>query len=100
MKRTTTNFLIDLFSFIVLTGLTVTGLIMKLVLPPGTGGRGQALHGGRGAEYIKTLLSMGRHDWGDIHFCLAAIFIVLMLVHIILHYNWIKGYCRGLFVRD
>jgi len=97
MKRSALNFTVDLLSFIVLTSLAVTGFIMKFVLPPGSGGRGRALHGGRGAEHIKTLLSMGRHDWGDIHFRLAVIFVVLAAVHIILHYNWIKAYCKSLF---
>jgi len=40
---------------------------------------------------------MGRHDWGNIHFCLAAIFVVLVAVHIIPRYNWIKAYCKNLF---
>ena len=37
MKRNTLNFLIDLVSAIVLLGITATGLIVRFVLPPGSG---------------------------------------------------------------
>jgi len=37
-----------------------------------------------------SLLGLGRHDWGDIHFVLALVFIGLILLHLILHWTWIK----------
>jgi len=46
---------VDLVSFVDLLGMAFTGIIMKYVLPPGTGGCGQLLHGGRGREHIKEL---------------------------------------------
>jgi hypothetical protein len=100
MKRTNLNFIVDLVAFLDLLGLAVTGFIMKYFLPPGTGGRGRMLRGGRGAgnvgEQIKDFWSMTRHEWGDIHFYLAVIFAVLMIVHIILHWSWIKAYFKSL----
>ena len=100
MKRTNLNFIVDLVAFLDLLGLACTGFIMKYILPPGTGGRGRMLRGGRGAEHfgeeIKELWSMTRHEWGDIHFYLAVIFAVLMIVHIILHWSWIKAYFKSL----
>ena len=96
MKRTTLNFIIDLVSFIDLLGLAFTGFIMKYILPPGTGGRGQLLHGGRGREDIKDLWSMTRHEWGGVHFYLALVFVILMVVHIILHWSWLKNYFKSL----
>jgi len=95
MKRTTLNFIIDLVSFADLLGLAFTGFIMKYILPPGTGGRGQLLHGGRG-EHIKELWSMTRHEWGGVHFYLAVLFVGLMVVHIILHWSWIKNCFKSL----
>jgi hypothetical protein len=98
VRRTTLNFVIDLVSFLNLLGLAVTGFIMKYILPPGTGGLGRGLHsgGGRG-EHIKELWSMTRHEWGRIHFYLAILFIILMFVHIVLHWGWIKNYFKSLF---
>ena len=102
MKRNLLNFIIDTTAFIVLLGLTATGLIMQYVLPPGTGGGcgdgyGSGFRGGRGPECAKDLLSMTRHQWGDVHYILAVIFIVLILVHIILHFSWIKNCFKSLF---
>jgi len=96
MKRSSLNFIIDLISFINLLGLTFTGFIMKYILPPGTGGLGHRLHGGRGGEHIKDLWSITRHEWGSIHFYLALLFIIMMVLHIILHWNWIRNYFRSL----
>ncbi|MHC4365161.1 MAG: DUF4405 domain-containing protein, partial [Planctomycetota bacterium] len=71
MKRSTLNFIIDLAAFIDLLAIVFTGIIMKYILPPGTGGRGRQLSGGRGTEHIMDLWSMTRHQWGDVHFYLA-----------------------------
>ncbi len=97
MKRTTLNFIVDLFSLISLLGLIFTGFIIKNILPPGTGGRGQVIHGGLGAGHVKALLSMTRLEWGDIHFIISVVFVVLMLVHLVLHWTWIKCYFKSLF---
>ena len=97
MKHSDLNFTVDLLSFTALLGLIFTGAIIKYILPPGTGGRGRLIHGGSGGEHIKTFLTMGRHDWGEIHFWLVVSFVVLMLIHIILHFSWVKSYCKDLF---
>ncbi len=96
MKRGTLNFVVVLVSFINLVFLALIGLIMRYILPPGTGGRGRMLHSGGGREQIKQLWSMTRHQWGDIHFYLALLFVVLMTLHIILHWGWIKNYLKSL----
>ena len=97
IKRSLLNFIVDLVSFIDLLGLAFTGFIMKYILPPGTGGLGRQLHGGRAKQPIKDLWSMTRHEWGGIHFYLAVLFVILMVVHIILHWGWIKNYFKSLF---
>lgn len=96
MKRSSLNFIIDLVALLNLLGLITTGFIIKYILPPGSGGRGRQLHDGHGREHIKDLWSMTRHEWGDIHFYLALLFVILMIVHIILHWSWIKNYCKSL----
>jgi len=100
MKRSTVNFVVDLISFVDLSLLVFTGSIMKWVLPPGTGGLGRELHGGEGrVESIELFWGLGRHDWGAVHFWLAVVFIVLMAVHLFLHWKWVKSYMKSLFVR-
>ena len=90
MKRTTLNFIVDTIAFVDLLLLAATGAILKWVLPPGSGGHGRGFSAGRGGAHIKTLWGLGRHDWGDVHFVLSALFVFLMLVHLILHWTWIK----------
>jgi hypothetical protein len=102
MKRSTVNFVVGLLAFLNLLGLGFTGYIMEYVLPPGSGGRyGRGFRGGRGVseavEQIQRFWSLGRHGWGEVHFYLAVAFTVLMIIHIILHWTWIKCYVKSLF---
>lgn len=97
MKRTTLNFTIALISFVDLLCMVATGMIMMYVLPPGTGGGG--FRGGR-TEGAELLLSLSRHQWGKIHYCLALVFIVLMTAHVLLHWEWIKSWFKSLFGRS
>jgi hypothetical protein len=96
MKRGTLNFVVVLVSFINLVFLALIGLIMKYVLPPGSGGRGHGFRGGLEPGQVKELWSMTRHEWGDIHFYFALFFLALMAVHIVLHWSWIKSYFKSL----
>lgn len=80
--RTVLNFLIDLVSFAVLALLITTGILMKYILPPGTGGR-------------LSVWGFDRHQWGEFHFWLAAAFFALMAYHIWLHWKWIVAVVKG-----
>lgn len=76
MKRNTLNFIVDAISALVVLGMTVTGLVIRFVLPPGSG-RGRVLWG------------WDRHGWGDLHFWLAVAAGALVVVHVALHWQWI-----------
>ena len=101
MRRVTLNFIVDLIAFVNLLLLAATGAVMKWVLPPGSGGgHGYGFRGGRGpgpgVGQVRQLFGLGRHDWGDIHFILALLFAFLILVHIILHWTWIKACAKSI----
>lgn len=83
MRRNTVNLLVDILSLLVMSGMIATGLVIRFVLPPGTGGR----HGGA----REVLWGMGRHDWGDVHFWLAVAIVALLLAHVALHWTWVCG---------
>lgn len=74
-------------------GMVGTGVVMKWVLPPGSGGgregMGMGHRGGRGAA--PTLWDWTRHDWGDVHFWLAVALVAGVLLHLALHWGWIKA---------
>jgi hypothetical protein len=96
MSRSAMNFILGLVSFLNLSGLIFTGFIMRYILPPDTGGLGRTLHGGSGrGVQAQELWSMTRHEWGSIHFYLAVVFVVLMVIHVILHWAWIKCYVKS-----
>ncbi|MBN1769707.1 MAG: DUF4405 domain-containing protein [Deltaproteobacteria bacterium] len=76
MKRTALNFWLDLVSLLVMLGLAFTGGLIHWVLPAETG------------RHIE-LSGLNRHDYGAIHFYLAVIAVVLLALHVLLHWSWI-----------
>jgi len=97
MKRTTLCFAVDLVCLLNLLFLAGTGAILRWILPPGSGGgHGYGFRGGREPAEVRDLLGLGRHDWGDVHFVLAIVFLCLILTHLALHWTWIKTCGRSI----
>jgi hypothetical protein len=86
MKRNTLNFIVVVVTALVMFGMVATGLVVRFVLPPGSGSR-------------RALWGLGRHDWGDLHFWLAVGIGVLVLVHVALHWQWVCATALRLFRR-
>lgn len=82
MRRPTQQFVTDIFVAVAFVLLIATGVLMKYVLPPGSG---------RGA----TVLTLDRHGWGDIHFWIAITMVGLIVVHLLLHSKWIATMVKG-----
>jgi hypothetical protein len=95
----------DVVIALLMAALITTGSILKWVLPPGSGGgghgaglglgRGRGGGGwgagaGGGAEPAKALLDLTRHEWGDVHFWIAAALLAGVVLHLALHWGWIK----------
>jgi hypothetical protein len=78
MKRGTLNFAIDTLTFLIMLAMVATGLLVRFVLPPGSGER-------------RSLWEYTRHDWGDVHFWLAVTLGALVLIHVALHWGWVCG---------
>lgn len=76
MRKADVNLIINVAAFILFLLLASTGLLIWLVLPSGHG-------------YL-TVWGMNRHAWGDIHFWIAISFLVLIVIHLFLHWSWIK----------
>jgi len=77
MKRNRLNLILDTLSLLVLLAMIETGLVMRYILPPGSG------------ERRMTLWGWSRHDWGDLHFWLSVGLAGLMVVHVALHWQWV-----------
>jgi len=63
-----------------------SGIIIWIILPSGQGFRG-----GRGDLGINLFLGLERHNWISIHTIFSLVFIGLIVVHLILHWYWIKN---------
>ena len=72
MRRSIMNFWLDILIFIVFVGMTSTGVLL-LGVPYGFGG---------------TILGLARYDWGDLHWVLSLLFVVLAMIHLALHWSW------------
>lgn len=83
MHRGKVNYFVDVLTLGVILAMTATGLILRFVLPPGSGGR--------------ALAQWTRHDWGDLHFWLAAGLGVIIVLHVALHWAWVCGLTHRLF---
>ena len=82
MKRTTLNFIIDATAFAGFVFLTTTGVLMRYVLPPGSG-------------HYSTIWGFDRHEWGGLHFWISVVFFGLLAVHLVLHWRWIVSVVAG-----
>lgn len=69
--------IVNLVSFVLFFLLAITGLINWLVLPHGGGRRG-------------GLLLDARHLLRDVHAWLAVLFLVAVVVHLLLHWPYIR----------
>lgn len=92
---------VDVLIGVLFAGLVFTGSILRWVLPPGSGGGGggHGWRGGRGPASIQTFWDMTRHEWGDIHFWIAAALVAGILIHLLLHWNWIVAATRKVLVQ-
>ncbi len=81
MKKSQLIQIIDLLSFLALTAMITTGLLLEFSLPPRSGG--------------SSVLTLTRHEWGNLHFYISVTFILLMIAHLLTHINYIKAAVVG-----
>jgi len=87
MKKTDWQYLVDTLLFLSIVSIIFIGFLMGLVLPKGP----------EAPESAKYFLGLHRHQWGNIHFYLSIVFTALVIIHLILSWNWIKNKARQLF---
>lgn len=77
IRKHTQNVVVDIVSFVCMIILMVTGILIHFKLPKGSKGA--------------TVWGLSRHEWGEFHFWVAAVLIVAITFHVLLHIPWIKG---------
>jgi hypothetical protein len=83
-----------LFSLVFIMGLvslaeTLSGFILSFALPSGSG---------RGSQGL-TYLGLTRHTWVDMHDWMAIALVVIVLVHMVIHWKWVVRMTRQVFVQ-
>jgi hypothetical protein len=76
MKRILDNLHVDLVAAVIMVAMVATGYILRFPLPPGTN------------KYL-TLWGLTRHQWGTVHFWISTALLVLVVVHVCLHWKWV-----------
>ena len=79
-------------SFVTFLVEAVSGFVLWLVLPSGLGG-GR----GRGGGFSGESFIFDRHTWLDIHDWAAVVLVLLIAVHVAMHWKWIMRTTRSLF---
>jgi len=82
MKRVNLNFIVDVLAFAGFVVLTTTGVLMRYILPPGSG-------------HSATIWGLDRHEWGGIHFWVSVGFFSILALHLVLHWRWIASVVTG-----
>jgi len=91
MTKSKLNLVIDALLLLCIAAIAGIGLLMKYVLVPGY--QRWEIYG-RNVELL--FWGLGRHDWGAIHFVIGLAFLVLLILHIILHWGIIITIYRKL----
>ncbi|MCT4645274.1 MAG: DUF4405 domain-containing protein [Carboxylicivirga sp.] len=89
MKKSTFNFLVDALLFICLCLITGLGFLIKYTLPSGQDKWLMYQTNNR-----MLWLNMDRHQWGDIHLIISLIFILLLIVHMAMHWAFVSNMTR------
>jgi len=80
MKRVTVNAIVDIGCIITFLPSLLTGLVLYLFLPSG---------GGRGSSW-STWMGITRHDWILWHDVASFALAVLIIIHLLLHWNFFQ----------
>lgn len=86
MTRPKWNYLVDVVMFTLMGTMIFVGVIMGFFLTSGP----------VADRSLKYVWGLHLHQWGDIHAILSFIFVAFFILHIILHWSWIRGATKKL----
>lgn len=89
------NFIIDAMMFLAMMALTGTGFLTRFVLLSGQAGREVY-----GEKVDMSMLGISRDSWHTIHLYLGVFILVLLVLHIVLHWKQIGVMYRQMIAAD
>ena len=84
MKKAKLNLLVDILNFFAFLITAVSGLVLYFVLSI------SGFKGGRAAVFKSDFLGIERGLWKSIHIYVGIAMIVIVIIHLILHLNYIE----------
>lgn len=84
MDKNKIKLFVDIVMFLDFLALAISGFVLKLFVPRGSGKLG--------ASFI-----FSRETWLSIHDFTAILIIILLFIHLILNWVWIKSMFKSLF---
>ena len=94
MKKSMENYAVFVGMFMLGLVEAVSGFVLWLALPQGSGGHGVGRLAG-GVE--STFWSLSRHTWIDIHDWVAVAIMAVIVIHLALHWKWMFYMTKKLF---
>ena len=76
MKKVITNFFMDILLFVVLVSQVFTGIL---------------LHRFPLELADTTVFGLTRYAWGAIHWTVSILFALVVIIHLVLHWGWVKA---------
>ncbi len=92
IRKATRNYLVFSLMFLLALLEVVSGFVLWLVLPRGDGG----YMGGRGGLATEATFLWERHTWLDLHNWVGVALLVVVVIHVIVHWKWIVRMTRSL----
>jgi len=90
--------MVDTLAFVCAVLMVATGFVLEYVLVPGSGRLGTEGFGpapGGMKRPIVLLWGLTRHEWGNIHFWTAVALMIVLSLHLALHWQWIACMVKG-----
>ena len=88
-NRLKTNIIIDLVMFLAMAATSISGIVIKLIAP---------LRRTAESEWVREAAMWffqvwNRRTWAHIHLWAGVVVMVLLVLHIVLHWKVIDGFC-------
>lgn len=86
MTRPKWNYVVDVVMFALMGAMIFIGVLMGFFLTSGP----------VADQSLKYVWGLHMHQWGDIHTVLSFTFVAFFILHLLLHWSWIKGATKKL----
>ncbi len=90
MRKATRNYIIGLVMFVLALLEVISGFVLWLVLP-----RGGGYAGGKGGSVAEATFLWSRDTWLGLHNWIAVALLVVVILHLVLHWRWIVYMTRS-----